>query len=251
MLVVDDRSKRRAQTHGRDRQPHKSNPFGFPVHVDPDLTPPPQEPPSPSDVDGSDTIAPPVRAVLEQHTEQFAKLSGWLEKLAPLRDGNRFDRIEATLAAIAAVSNRHQSMLDDMLVPQLDRWRATTDEIHGQVPRLIASIEQITILVGNIEQRIRAVEITVAMMVKRVDDDSKDYEKWFASAEKDREHLRSRIAAESNRITALEQVERDRVVEQQAIAKIARKKSRNAGALVGGGAAGLVAIAERIYHHFF
>jgi hypothetical protein len=238
--VVDDRSKRRAQTHGRDQR--RTDPRGLPQYVEPELTPPPQEPPSPDEVDGSDTIAPPVRAILDQHNEKFAELNGWLKKLAPLRDENRFDRIESNLGAIAKSTNRHQSMLDDMLVPQLDRWRAMTDELHGQVPKLIAGIEQMTILIGNVERRLHAVEITVAMMVKRVDDDSKDYEKWFSTAEKDRDHLRTRVGV-------LEQVERDRVVTSQALAVRERKNSRKANGLVGGIVAVVTAIATIIAQH--
>lgn len=243
--MVDDPSKRRARTQGdaRDRR----TPLGTPVYVDPELTPPPQEPPPPPGVEG---IPPAIQRALETHAEKFAELNGWLQKLAPLRDEDRLDRMETNIGAIAANTNRHQSMLDDMLVPQLDRWRAMTDELHGQVPRLIASIEQMAILVGNIEQRIRAVEITVSKMVDRIDGDSKNYEKWFAAAERDREHLRSRVEATEDRIDGLERVERDRVVTQQALAKVDRKKSRKAGGVVGGAAAAVVGVVWKVLEHF-
>lgn len=201
-----------------------------PIELEDEVTPPPQEPPRPDSLDGYDTMAPPLRAQLDNLHLGQAQLVEAVGKVWELRDGTRFERLEANLVAIAQATTRHQSMLDDLLVPQLDRWRATTDGLAQQLPKLIGMIEGLTLHVRAIDDRLRHLELDVRALGERNAGHAED----IAAREAGEKSL-------AKRISTLEQVERDRDVTAKALSKSERRKSGLAGGGVGAVVAAIVA----------
>jgi chromosome segregation ATPase len=226
--VPDDRFTRRARTQG-DRDRRTPDPRGFPAYVEPETTPPPQEPPAADSVEGYSTISPPIRERMEQLAAGQAQVTAWLGKLSELRDGQWLSRIDDRLSSIAKSTTRHEAILDE-LRPQLDRWRATTDGLATQIPKLLSMVEGLTLHVRSIDDRMRSLELDVRALTERTREHAEAVE-----AAADRESVLL------ERLTRLEQIERDRETTAAAIAKVEHKKSRNAGAASGGAIGAVIA----------
>jgi hypothetical protein len=83
--VANDRkhSGRRAATHR------------VPEYIDPEVTPPPQEPPKPSDLDGFDSIPPPIQDQLRMLAAGLGQVTDALGKVWDARkDGERLEKID-------------------------------------------------------------------------------------------------------------------------------------------------------------
>lgn len=179
--------------------------------------------PPPIDIESirgmGDTVPPPLR-------DQLETMAGWIGKLSAERLGaDRLNRIERDMSALARSATRHEAMLDEMLVPQLQQWRAATDSISQQLPKLIASIESMALLVGDIDRRLRAVEITVSKLVDRVSDDGEQVEHRLGE-------LGDELRAAQKEIRDLQDKERDRDTTQRALAKAERKTSNKWAAII-------------------
>lgn len=233
--MSDDRP-RRARTHGRDQR--RSDPRGYPIHVDPEMTPPPSEPPKPDTLDGYDTISPPIQHQLEVLADGLGQATAAIGKMWDLRDTTRFDRMEANLAAIAKSTTMHEAILGE-LRPQLDRWRAATDHLAGQLPRLTSVVEALTLQLGSLDTRLRNVEVTVAKLGENVADVDQDVNQRFAIAEAHRVEL-------DKRMRTLEDERTRRDASTQAIAKQERKKSNKLSGLI----AAVVAAVGAVISHF-
>lgn len=224
----DDRKPSRAMTSddralaGRDRR--RSDALGVPVvEVSDELTPPPQEPP-PRDYD---SVPPPIRAVLEAQDATQRELVEAVGKVWQLRHvgeliADRLDRFEFNLAAIAKSTTVHETILAE-LKPQLDRWRAATDGLSQQLPKLIGSLEGLTLHVQTVDSRMRHVELEVRVLGERSN--------GHADALEVRERWHDALV---KRVHALEQIESNRAATTQALAETERKKSRTAGGAAGG-----------------
>lgn len=182
-----------------------------------------------AEIQASDTMPPPL-------LEQLTRVVEIGEGLWPLR--RHIERIEANIAGLAKTATRHESLLDDMLVPQLQHWRASTDSISQQLPKLIASIESMALLVGDIDRRLRAVEITVSKLVDRVTDDGEQVEHRLGE-------LQDELVTAQKEIRDLQNKERDRETTQRALAKSERKTSNKWAA---GIAAAIGAIGTAVSH---
>lgn len=139
-----------------------------------------------AEIQQSDTMPPPLM-------EQLARVVEIGEGLWPLR--RQIERIESNVAGIAKATTRHEALLDDLLRPQLETWRYQTESIAQQIPKFVASIESMTLLIGDVDRRLRAVEKTVEKLVDRVHGDSEDVESALARAEKERAEMRLELAA--------------------------------------------------------
>lgn len=236
-MTDDDREKRRARSQGdaRDRR-RPSGAFGYPVHIDPELTPPPQEPP-PIEKRALETLPPPLQDHLAAQQRTIAELTHWVGKLDYLRDGSRLDTIEERIISLASEASYQRATLDSIR-PNIDYWRNATDSVTEQLPKLIGSIEAMTLLVGGMDQRLRAVEFAINRHEAR----EREWEERYVESKRQR-------AEHALRITHLEQVDRDRITTQKALAKVERKQSRRAGGVVGGGAAVIVGVLWKIAEH--
>ena len=201
----------------RDRHHRRTPAAGYPVHVDPELTPPPQEMPRPESRDGYDSISPPIREQLIALADGLGQVTHAVGKIWDARnDGTRLDRIDDKLAAVAAMLTRHQTILDDNLIPQLDRWRATTDELAAQLPRISAALEGLSLMVSAIDRQQRNLEIEVRTDAARTQATLSGLAVELAT-------LHSTTAGHDDRITALELVHRDARVGSRAISRRDKK----------------------------
>lgn len=209
---------RRAATHGDRNDSRRRTPAaGYPVHIDPELTPPPQEMPRPATRHGYDSIPAPIAAQLDALADGLGQVTNAVGKIWDARnDGTRLDRIDDKLAAVAAMLTRHQTILDDNLIPQLDRWRATTDELAAQLPRISAALEGLSLMVSAIDNQQRRLEIEVRTDAVRTHD-------TLAGLAVEVATLHSTTAGHDDRITALELDHRDARVGSSAISKRDKK----------------------------
>ncbi len=225
--MADDPRHKRAATHGDRNDSRRHRPHGVPVHVDPEHTPPPQEPPRPSSMRGYDSISPPVREQLDALADGLGNVTQAFGKIWDARkDGDRLDRIDDKLAAVAEMLTRHQTILDDNLIPQLDRWRATTDELAAQLPRISAALEGLSLMVSSIDRQQRALELEVRTDRTRT-------EGTIEQLNEQVDGLRGDIARHERRVSELEQARRDERVGTRAIS---RRDKKLIGLAVGGSA---------------
>lgn len=235
----DDRKPRAGSMSDADRALQRRRSRGVvPVIIDDELTPPPQEPPRPDSIAGYDTLDARLQSQLDSLHAGQAQLVDSLGKLWPLRDESRLDRIERNVASIATSTTRHQSILDDMLVPQLDRWRATTDGIANQLPKVLGGIEALTITVTALDRQVRSLELEVRSIKERFDASSATTDERLKSAE-------AKNAALALRIVTLERNEHARTETSKALAKTERKKTGGLSAVV---AAVVSAVAAAVSH---
>ena len=215
--MPDDPRHKRAATHGDRNDSRRHRPHGVPVHVDPEVTPPPQEPPRPSSRPGYDSIPPPIRAQFDALADDLGGLTEAIGKVWDARkDGARLDRIDDKLGAVAGMLTRHQTILDDNLIPQLDRWRATTDELAAQLPRISAALEGLSLMVSSIDRQQRQLELEVRTDRTRT-------EGTLEQLNEQVDGLRSDIARHERRVAELEQARRDERVGTRAISKRDKK----------------------------
>lgn len=215
----DDRPKRPG-THGDRNESRRHTPAaGYPVFIDdPETyTPPPQDPPRPSDRPGYSSIAPAIREQFDALADDLGNLTTAIGKVWDARkDGGRLDRIDDKLAAVAAMITRHQTILDDNLIPQLDRWRATTDELAAQLPRISAALEGLSLMVSAIDQQQRRLELEVRTDAVRT-------ERELTSIATQVAHLAAESDRHDERISSLETAARDVRVGSSAISKRDKK----------------------------
>jgi hypothetical protein len=210
--VVDDRRKpARAPTFGDRNESRRRTPaHGYPVHVDPEETPPPQMPPELEDGGIADRVDR-LETGVTQMIEAFGKV--WDAR----KDGNRLETMSKDMSAIATMATRHQTLLDELLVPQLDHWRATTDKLSAEIPRLAAAAEGLRLMVSSIDQKQISLEVKHGTSEARTAGEIKD--------------LGARVAAVDNalgehrkRIDQLELANRDESVAIEAVATSDRKR---------------------------
>ena len=134
---------------------------GLPVWDD-DLTPPPQEMPLPPMED----VPAPIRQQLALLADgvQDAKLYAYQTRIAT----HRLDQVDAKLGAIATTLTRHQTILDENLVPQLDRWRAVTDGIAKDLPSILDKLEGVVLTLERFDRRLRDLEVEIKVNVQKL-----------------------------------------------------------------------------------
>lgn len=200
------------------------------MYVERDLTPPPIDI---EDIRQADSIPPPIK-------EQMVTMASWVEKLAGERtSGIRLDRIEDKLGSLAQSASRHDAILNETLRPQLDYWRATTDDLTQQLPKLIGSVDGLSMHVKDLTSRLRDVEFEIRSMRVRFEAHERNTETQFAAVERARQSFEQRLAS-------LELVESNRNAASLAIAKQERKKSGRFSAAVSAVVAIAVAVASHL-----
>jgi len=222
---------------GRRRRSH---PFGVPtVEIDPELTPPPQEPPSPSSLAGYDSIPPPIARQLDMLSEGLGNVTTAIGKVWDARkDGERLDRVDSKLATLAEAATKHQTMLNDFVMPAIKDGMRSMDEVANQMPMLISGLESVTAMVSTVDNRLRQLEVEIRLIVERVIMSVREIEIRITAHDK-------RISDGDARLGLLERKERDKEVITKALARKERFKS---GGLAGAVAALVGAVYAAISH---
>jgi hypothetical protein len=212
---------------------------GIPIEIDAELTPPPQEPPAPSSLDGYDSIPPPIRDQLDMLASSVGDVTTALGKIWEVRkDGERLDRIDSKLGTLAEYATKHQTVLDTFVIPALKEGMRSTDEIAMQMPKLVAQLEGLALTVTNLDRHIRQLDVEVRT----------EREKANAALMA----LATRLTANEHathdhdgRIAALERETRDRHVVTKALAKSERRRAGGIGAAVAAIVASIAAVIDR------
>lgn len=225
-----DRSLARRHTPGR----------GVPVEIDPEVTPPPQEPPEPSSLTGYETIPTPIREQLNMLAHGLGEATAAIGKVWDARkDGERLDRIDSKLATLAEYATKHQTMLHEFVMPAIKECMSSTDAVAMQLPKMLAQLEAVTMTVGNIDRQVRAIELEMRTSKERAESDHRALAALVAAQG-------TALSDQENRLDSLERKERDREVVSRALAKAERRKSGAVGGTVAAVVSGIVAIIAKL-----
>jgi hypothetical protein len=205
---------------------------GLPVWDD-DLTPPPQEMP----LAPMDDVPAPIRQQLALLADgvQDAKLYAYQTRIA----SHRLDQVDAKLGAIATTLTRHQTILDEHLVPQLDRWRAVTDGIAKDLPSILDKLEGVVDTLERFDRRLRDLEVEIKLNVQKL------------AASQDALAVRMAAAEAKSIDLALRVVQLEtREVGRDAVDQALTKGQRNQVLKLTTGGGGLVGVVLWIINHF-
>jgi hypothetical protein len=113
-----------------------------------------------------DDVPAPIRQQLALLADgvQDAKLYAYQTRIA----SHRLDQVDAKLGAIATTLTRHQTILDENLVPQLDRWRAVTDGIAKDLPSILDKLEGVVLTLERFDRRLRDLEVEIKVNVQKL-----------------------------------------------------------------------------------
>lgn len=232
--MPDDRKQRGMTDADRALSRRKTVPRGVPEFVEPEVTPPPQDPPRPDTLRGFESIPPPIKDQLNMLADGLGQVTAALGRRWDQLDGKRWDRLEDNIASIATSVTRHETILAE-LRPQLDRWRAVTDELAQQLPKLVGALEGLTLHVRSIDSRMRDLELEVRALTERT-----------RGHRDDLDGHREREAEIIKRISSLETIESNRTAADHALAMAGLKKS----GLVGSAAGAVVTAIGWLAQHF-
>ncbi len=201
-----------------------------PEYIEPELTPPPI---SVDDIPGFDSIPPPIQ-------EQLRMLSARQDRSLSARTHSEWiERIDEKLGTIASCVTRHETVLDEMLVPGFKACAASTDAIAHQLPKIIASLEAVTLTVGNIDHRLRNLEVRMETSAAKADAQHAALDLRVAEAE----------ALHRSHTLRLKEIENKQLA-ADATEKALAKTSRKSGAASGGVVAGVVYAVIQAVQHF-
>ena len=209
------------------RQPSRAD---VPEHIDPELTPPPV---SIEEIQGFDSIPPPIQ-------EQLRMLRAGLDRsLSARQHGEWLVRIESNLATLARSCTQSETILEEYVKPQLDHWRATTDQIARDMPKMLAALEGVTLTVQAIDHRLRDLEVRMSTSAARADAQHAAIDLRVAEAEAvHRRHELRLKEMETKHLTA--------EATEQALAKQSRKSGGASGGIVAAIVSALAALASHL-----
>ena len=200
-----------------------------PEYIEPELTPPPI---AIDEIPGFDSIPPPIQ-------EQIRMLSARQDRALSARTHSEWiERIDEKLGTIAKCVTRHETVLDEMLVPGFKSCAAATDQIAHQLPRIITSLEAVTITVGNIDHRLRNLEVRMETSAAKAEAQHAALDLRVADAE----------AQHRSHTLRLKEIE-NHLLSADATEKALAKTSRKSGGASGGIVAAIVSIGAAVASH--
>ncbi len=201
-----------------------------PEYVEPELTPPPI---SVDEIPGFDSIPPPIQ-------EQLRMLSARQDRAISSRAYTEWvERIDEKLGTIAGYVTRHETMLNEVLIPGFKECARSTDSIAHQLPKIIASLEAVTLTVSNIDNRLRDLEVRMKLSAAQSDAQHAAMELRVAGTE----------AAARLHELRLKEIE-NKQLSADATEKALAKTSRKSGGASGGIVAAIVSIGAAVASHF-
>lgn len=206
---------------------------GHPIHIDPELTPPPQEPPLPSTRAGYETIAPEIREQIDALAENLGTLTRAVDKVWDARkDSEQLGRIDTKLGTLAGYATEHHTLLHQQVWPAVKALMATVDELSRQMPALLNQVATMANMVTDVDRRLRQLEVDMRLHGERAAATTSALKQRLSAAETANGELDTALAAAVVRIGKLETKNRDEHVASTAISK--RDKKLIAAAVAGG-----------------
>jgi hypothetical protein len=224
--VVDDRRKPlRAPTYGERNERRRTPAAGTPVLIDPELTPPPQEPPSPATLRGYDQIDDAVKVQLDSLADGLGSVTAALGKVWDARkDVERLDRIDEKLGTLAGYATEHHVLLHQQVWPAVKELMKSSDELSRQLPALLLQVETMSSLVGDVDRRLRNLERDMGVQAERFASHRQELEARVRAAEAVGNSHDVRLVALGNRIEQLELHNRDENVALDAVDKSDKRR---------------------------
>lgn len=233
--MVDDRRKpQRPPTHGDlRRDQRRTPPRGIvAVHVDPELTPPPQLPPPPD----RHLIAPEIREQLDYLAAGLGNVTEALGKVWDARkDAEQLSDINKKLGTLAGYATEHHTLLHQQVWPAVKELMASVDGVEHELRPLANQVETMANIVKDVDKRLRDLELDVRSLSDRFNSSNQATQARLHEAE-------NVLNALDVRITALEQKGRDEVVAIEAVAKSDERRLRwiRAAYIAGSGVIGFI-----------
>lgn len=215
-----DDKPRRARTHLGDRNEsrRRTPAAGSPIHIDSELTPPPQEPPRPSTREGYDDLDPRVREQLDALADGLGEVTTALGKVWDARkDADHLLRIDQKLGTLAAYATEHQTLLHQQVWPAVKELMRATDELGRQLPTLLVQVETMSNLVGDVDKRLRNLERDMGVQAERFASHRQELEARVRANEAVSTSHDVRLIAMGNRVAQLETINRDERVAIEAV----------------------------------
>jgi chorismate mutase len=150
---------------------------------------------------------------------------------------DRLDRIESNLGTLAASATRSETILSEHS-KSLDHWRAATDAVARDLPRMLVAIEGLTLTVQNVDHRLRDLEV-------RMQTSAAVAEAKHAAADLRMADAETVVARHEIRLKEIE----DNQLVADATKRALAKTSRKSGGASGGIVAAIVSIGAAIASH--
>lgn len=243
---------RRPGWHGDDDRAavgasrRKSQPLGVPIIVEHELTPPPQEPPQPSELEGYDSIPPPIREQLQMLRNATANNAEALAKVwAARHEIERVDKHAVRIEQLGIEATRVDTLLNTGVWPAIKAFgpmltKLSEDKAHNDAVR-----EQFWKDWSTLSRQFREMGERQSKFDRALDSltaDLRAARKQLDAADVDgREALR--------RLRGIEQTDRDELTATHALARRGVRNRRVIGAAAA--VAGfLIGVADKIFHWF-
>lgn len=206
------------------------------MEVDPEVTPPPHEPPQLI----PDNLPIELRDHLVMITERLTDVTQGLRQVwGSRKDSEHLERIESKIGTLAEYATKHQTMLHEFVMPGIKECLSSTDRIDIQFSKITTQLEAVSMLLNRVDTRLRELEGQLVMANERFNSKTEAIEIRM-------DHSEEQLTRLDNRLDKLERVERDREVIAKTLAKQERKKSGAIGATVGAVAAIITEIISHI-----
>jgi len=173
--MTDERRTRRARSvMGDDDRALVGRERRVPVHIDPEATPPPQEPPKPETIEGYDSIPPPIKAQLAMLRDSVSETTAAIERVWGVRDvGPQIEKLEAEVAGYRRDIIESSAQLREFVMPAIKSLMARVETVTSTVerdrgrtgqfwdhdwPRIMAGIEKLDKRLDDLADRITRLE---------------------------------------------------------------------------------------------
>lgn len=136
---------RRTRSHWEGRIARAvTPPAGTPVHVDPELTPPPIEPPKPRTITGYESIPPEVQAQLDTLRDSIAEATTAIARVWDVRNvGSQIERLETKVDGYTKDAIESAAQLRQFVLPSLKHQMAKLQELSAYHERNVGRSERL------------------------------------------------------------------------------------------------------------
>lgn len=219
---------------------HRANPRGVPIvggvrrpsdpvvtSYDDSHTPPPQPLPTPDEIDGADELSAPTRAQIDTLHEKVNELTNGLAETWEARHiSSQLARIDLNLARLAEDNTRNVTMVDEVIVPQLNDLKGVTKTVGEQLPLVLSGLQLAETAVRGLTTRFETLEKDRAVAIANYNAAMTRLDERLADGSEAFDDLRTRMKA-------LEEEKAQRDGETKAIEKVGGKRGAATGGVVG------------------
>lgn len=180
--MANDRRPRRAVSRWETLRESRAltPPQGVPAHVDPEVTPPPMEPPNPATIEGFETIPPSIARQLEMLHGGQAQLTTAITRVWPARDvSSQIEHLQREVSGYTRDVAESSALLQGFVMPaiktamtRLDVLTSHHERNAGRSERLFSEelprlSEAVSKLATQIETAVRKLDDRLDLLDQR------------------------------------------------------------------------------------